>query len=282
MNARAYITLLIAAIVLISVSPVSGQRLIATVSVETSKLPSANENKLHGLDKIIEAYINQEEWAPDDYNYDVFMDITISFDDAKAISFEDRYSALITVSNRGDAVYTEKKWDFPLQPGVTLVPSFDFDPFRSMIDYYVQTILGHEFDKVKKFGGTPYFEKARQIAQNARFSSLFYLGWDKREKRIETYLDKRNEHYRYLNFLYYTGEWLYYEERDRDMAKQYLLFAIKQFEKVEPEQLKRFFSLNAHNYANALAEYKEFTSLRKMASLDPDHVDVYEPLLRKE
>ena len=89
---------------------------------------------------------------------------------------------------------------------------------------------------------------------------------------------------RYLNYLYYTGEWLFYTERDREAAKQYLLYAIKQLDKIrDDDSLKRFYDLNYYNYANALAEYEEYSSLSKIASLDPNeqHADFYERLLRQ-
>ncbi len=258
------------------------QRLVASVTVDFVRLPQENQNKLIGLEKIIEAYINQREWGLDDYGYNVPLDFEIHFEEAKAISFEDRYSARVVVSNQSNAQYIDRRWEFPLEPGVQLIHSEQFEPFRSFIDYYVFMILGHEFDKVKKFGGQEYFESARRIVQNARFSSRYFLGWDKREEWVEELLSEISGHTRYLNFLYYTGEWLYYDERDREAAKQYLLYAIKQLDKVPEEKLKRFFELNYYNYANALADYREFTALSKLASLDPDHADLYQRLLKKK
>ncbi|HEB84778.1 MAG TPA: DUF4835 family protein [Bacteroidetes bacterium] len=264
-----------------SVSRAAAQRLVATVRVDLERLPQENQNKLRGLNRIIEAYINQREWGPDDYNYDVPLDFDIYFEEAFAISFEDRYKARLVISNRSNFQHTDRRWEFPLAPGVQLVYSESFDPFRSLIDYYVYMVLGYEYDKVKKFGGTPYFETARQISQSARFSSRYFLGWDKREEWVEAQLKKENERVRYLNFLYYTGEWLFYTERDPETAKQYLLYAAKQLDKVPKDKLKRFFDLNYFNYANALAEYKEYTALSKLASLDPDHADLYQKLLKK-
>ncbi len=265
--------------------PVYSQQLIAEINVNYDRLPQENQNKLQGLDRIIEAYINQREWAPNDYGYDIYLDMEIHFEEFKPISFEDRYAARVAISNRSDAQYNDRRWDFPLEPGVKLIYGNQFDPFRSMIDYYIHMVLGHEFDKVKKFGGLQYFETARQIAQNARFSSRYFNGWDKREEWVEDTLEKENDHYRYLNFLYYTGEWLFYEERDRDTAKQYVLYAVKQMDKIPDKKLERFFELNYYNLADMLSEYKEFASLSKVATLDTDEeerADLYQKLLKKQ
>jgi len=256
----------------------------AEVEITTTGLPQINQNKLSGLDRIIADYLNQNEWAPNDYKYQVPIDFQITFTEALPVEFEDRYKAAISVSNRGNYVHSDEKWMFVYETGVNLQKNDQFDSFRSLIDYYFNMILGYEFDKVKKFGGQPFFEEAKQITQMARMSSRYHLGWDKREQRLEDFLDPNNNNFRYLNFLYYTGEWLYYTERDRDTAKQYLLYAIKQLDKIRDQsQLDRFFSLNYRKYAEALAEYEEWSSVSKLASVDQDesHADFYESLLRR-
>lgn len=278
------ITTLALAAAVAAPAPAAAQNLVAEVTVDLEKLPQQNQNKLRGLDRIVAAYVNQRQWAPDDYGYDVVMDLQIYFEEAKAVSFEDRYKAQIVVSNRSNMQYSDKRWEFALEPGVQLDYAESFDPFRSLIDYYVFMLLGYEFDKVKKFGGTPYYEQARRIAQQARFSSRYFLGWDKREEWVEELLEEDQEHLRYLNYLYYSGEWLYYDERDRETAKQFLLYAIKMLEKIRDEdKLKRFYDLNYYNYGNALAEYEEWSALSKLASLDPnpEHAEYYERLMRK-
>ncbi len=279
---RRLLPFLVLILTVVLCSGASAQRMIATVTVNLERLPQQNQNKLMGINRIIEDYLNQTDWGPDDYEYDYHVDLEIFFESTDAsISYEDRYSAQLVVSNRKDAVYNDKRWDFKLDPGFQLNYATQFDPFRSMIDFYIQMVLGHEYDKVKKFGGQSYFEEARQIAQNARFSSRFFNGWDKREKLIEDYLEKENEHFRYLSFLYYTGEWLYYDERDRETAKQYLLYAVKQLDRVPEEKRERFFNLNHYNLANSLADYEEYSTLSKVAAMDPDHADVYQRLLNR-
>ncbi|MCB2200757.1 DUF4835 family protein [bacterium] len=279
---RTLFTLTAVLVFLLFLAPVApAQQLVGSVRVSMEKLPQENKNKLQGLNRIVESYLNQREWCPNDYLYELPLDIEIYFSEAKALSYEDRYSATFVVSNRSNMQYNDKRWEFALEPGVQLNYSEQFESFRSMIDFYVFMALGFEYDKLKKFGGTPYYETARRIAQQARFSSRFFLGWDKREEWVEEVLDDRHDQLRYLNFLFYTGEWLFYEERDRETAKQYLLYAVKQLDKLEVESLERFFDLNYYNYGNALAEYREFTSISKLASLDPnpDHADYYEKLL---
>jgi len=259
------------------------QKVVSEITINMEKLPQQNKNKMMGIDRIVEAYINQRDWAPDDYLYDLMIDIGIHFDKPDNVEFEDRYNAKVVVNNRSNMQYNDSRWKFPLDPGVQLMFSEQFDPFRSMIDYYIFMSLGYEFDKVKKFGGTQYFDQARRICQNARFSSLYYIGWEEREKWVERILEPENDHMRYLNYLYYTGEWLFYTEDDPENAKKYLLYGIKQLDKVSVDNLERFFKLNYYHYAEALAEFKEFTALSKLASLDPNesHSDQYERLLKQ-
>lgn len=279
---RNFIVLFLFLFVLFPAHAVHAQMLTTEVKIDLQKLPQENQNKLHGLDRIIENYINSTEWGPNEYEYDVVLDIEIHFESVKALSYEDRYNAAIIVSNRSNMQYPDRRWTFPLEPGVQLQYAEQFDAFRSCLDFYIQMALGYEFDKVKKFGGTPYFETAKRIAGQARFSSRYFNGWDKREEEVIDYLEPENEQMRYLNFLYYTGEWLYYDEKDRETAKQYLLYAIKQIEKIQnADAIKRFFDLNYHNYGTTLAEYGDFTTLARLAALDPNeaHTEFFSDLM---
>ncbi len=233
------------------------------------------------MERVIEEYIYNVEWAPNNYEYDFFVDMEIHFEKVVKVGYEDRYSAQFIISNRADAQYSDRRWDFTLEPGFTLTHTNQFDSFRSYIDYYIHMMHGYEFDKVKKFGGNNYFDDALQVCQLARFSSRYFNGWDQREEWVEEYTEDGNSHFRYLNFLYYTGEWLYYEERDFDMAKKYLLYAVKQFEEIPEDKRQRFFDLNYYKYAEALADYKEYSAISKMAALDPAHNDIYQGYLKK-
>lgn len=279
----ALIPLLFLPLLLLATGPASAQLLHANVDVNLQKLPQENQNKLRGIDRVVESYINERDWAPNEYLYEFNVDISLYFEEAVAVSFEDRYKAQIVVSNRGNMVYNDKRWEFVLEPGVRLQYVDDFDSFRSMIDYYVFMALGYEFDKVRKFGGTPYFENARRICQQARFSSRYFLGWDKREEWVTLVLAPDNETSRYLDYLYYTGEWLFYTEHDRKEARQYLIYATRLLDRIKEDKIQRFFDLNYYNYASALAEYGEFNAIAKLASTDPnpEHADYYQKLLEK-
>ncbi len=270
-------------VILLAVRPASAQVLHANVKVNLQKLPQENQNKLRGIDKVIETYFNDRDWAPDDYDYEFELDVEIYFNEAVAVSFEDRYKAQIIVSNRSNMVYNDRRWEFVLEPGAHLTYAETFDSFRSILDYYAFMALGYEFDKIKKFGGTPYYETARRICKQARFSSRYFLGWDKREEWTADVLAPENETSRYLNFLYYTGEWLFYTERDRKEARQYLLYATRLFDRIDTDKLQRFFDLNYYNYASALGEYGEYNAIAKLASTDPnpEHAAFYQRLLEK-
>lgn len=285
MRAPVFPSLLLLAVMLTCLAvPAMAQRLQATVEINTQQMPSENQNKLIGLDRVVETYIDQRNWAPNDYKYDVPFDIQIVFDEVLPVEFEDRYKAKIVLSNRSNLQYSDPRWQFSHEPGMNLMYSEQFESFRSLIDFYTYMVLGFEFDKVKKFGGQPYYEQAQRIAQMARLSSRYFLGWEQREEWVEEVIDSRNDYMRYLNFLYYTGEWLYYTERDRDTARQYILYAVKQIDKIrDDDDLKRFYDLNYYNFATALGEYEEWSALSKLASLDPNpsHAEFYERLLNQ-
>ena len=82
----------------------------------------------------------------------------------------------------------DKNIQFKYADGETLIFNENsHDELTSLIAYYVYIIIGFDYDSFGKMGGTPYFEKAQKIVNNAQGSN--YAGW----KSFET--NKRNRYW---------------------------------------------------------------------------------------
>jgi tetratricopeptide (TPR) repeat protein len=246
-----------------------GQRIQAKVEVDLQKLPMDNQQKLANLDNELDQYLNQYQWTPDDYNYAVPATINVYFEEAKAVSREDRYSARLIVSNESDVQYSDYRWDFVLDAQPHLQHSMTYDSFTGIIDFYVYLILGFEFDRIEKLGGRDYFQKAQNVVEQAKFNSRFIRGWDRRESILQDILSDSNQTTREMRFYYYTGIY-YFNNGAMDDAQKYLVKALSYFEKLPSEAMTRFYSLNYHPMGDALGQLGMKSELELLMRLDPD------------
>src|SRR5690606_30817233 len=104
-------------------------------------------------------------------------------------SAEERYRGQIVMSNKYDMQLSDKRWRFAYQSTDMLNhDESTLNSFTIMLDYFVYVFLGMEFDKWATLGGTEYFQKAKTIAEQAKFGLGRYIeGWDRRVEQI-TYL----------------------------------------------------------------------------------------------
>ena len=254
---------------------VFSQRIHGTVEVVLDKLPMENQEKLAELADQLDRYINGFEWSPDDYKYEVPVSINVYFEEAKATSREDRYEARLIISNESDVQYSDYRWDFDLDPHPQLQHTQTYQPFTGMIEFYLYLILGFEFDRIEKLGGRDYFQKARDVLEQAKFSR-FIRGWDRREDILVEVLSAENQPTREMKFYYYTGIY-YFDFGEIEDAREYLVKALSYFSGLPEEAMNRFYSLNYYPMGEALKQLAMKNELELLMQLDKEqeHKDYY-------
>jgi tetratricopeptide (TPR) repeat protein len=248
--------------------PVFGQRIAATVEVVLDKLPVENQEKLGNLQEELDRYLNRHTWCQDDYGYEVPVTVSVYFEEAKATSREDRYEARLIISNESDVQYSDYRWDFAMDPNPRLEHSTVYDSFTGMVEFYLYLILGFEFDRLEKLGGRDYFQKARDVVEQAKFGR-FIRGWDRREDILVQILSDDNVPNREMKFYYYTGTY-YYQFGELEDAIKYLAKAISYFEQLPKEAMERFYSLNYHQMGTALGRLGMKDQLELLTGIDED------------
>lgn len=232
-------------------------------------MPLENQDKLSFLRDELENYMNDFEWTENEFGYDLNCQLEIAFDEVKTISYEDRYVATIIISNGIDLQYADKRWLFALDRGERLVHSSSFHPFSSLIDFYMNLILGHEFDKLFDLGGEEYYDAAKQLGESAKFSTQYYKGWDRRNITMAETIDQKNEPYRKLLFHFYTGLY-FYDSRDFENAKPHLGRAAGLIKRVDVKKLDRFYDLNYLYFSQALKAMKMPEELKALDYYKPE------------
>ena len=257
-------------------SVVFGQRIKAQVKMMLERLPLQKQQKLKDLGENIETYINDYDWTGESSDEEIPVTIQIFLMD-NSVSYEDRYSGTFLITNNSDLQYYDKYWRFPYQAGEQLIHNENvFDPFTGFIDFYIYLIIGGEYDKYGRFLGTPYFEKAKHICEQAKFNSVFRLGWDQRSKLVNKILSKENKPFRTMEDLFFLG--LSYVDEEDSTARKYCSQALSLLDEIltkDPydKQARQF--LNAH--------YLEYTDILKnnskametLIKLDPNHAETY-------
>ncbi len=260
---------------------VSAQQIQANVKLTLERLPMDKQEKLKNLDIDIETYLNSYDWTGDGEDIEIPVTIQIYLQD-KSVSYEDRYNGTFLISNNSDIQYYDKYWYFPYDPTEPLIHNEGiFDPFTSFLDYYIYLILGGEYDKYGKFMGTPFFEKARQINDQARFNTTFINGWRERGVLIDRILGKEYARFREMKDLYFLGQ-SYLGEEDSTAVK-YCSDAIDLLDIIlerNPEDKETLQFINAH-YIEFIEMFKDDPRMmRKLIRIDPNHEDSYRQYLK--
>lgn len=253
------------------------QQIEAQVTLILERLPLEKQEKLKNFSDAIETYISDYDWTGEDFEEPVPVIIQIFLQD-NSVSYEARYSGTFLISNGSDIQYYDKYWKFPYNEGDPLLHQDNvYEPFTGFLDFYIYLILGGEYDKLGKLAGAPYFEKARQIADQGMFDARFAFGWKERIELIETILSDSYKPFREMKDLYFLG--LSYEYEEPETALKYCAMAIDELEKIlrrDPENKDALNFIKAH-YIEIIRLFRSKNDvLRRMIRLDPDHKGAYE------
>lgn len=254
------------------------QLVIPEVLVDIQRLPEEAQNKLEGLDSLLTTFLRDpsQKWNRDDNQYDLPVQVSVYFTDYTANPQEDKYKANLIITNKQDARYDDKRWEFGLGQPIRF-SSAQYDPFTGVILFYLWMIIGNEEDKYEKLGGRQNYEEARSVYLEST-TSIYYFGWDKRIELLRSVVDESNDTTRELTFFYYTG--IYFDEQgDYAMAKDYLYYALVKLNKVPGDIRDRFLELNHRQFAEALIRAGYTKGVSDLMGLDPGRREIYESVL---
>ena len=178
--------LLIALCSLLSV--VYGQELNVTVKVNTQQLQLVDPAVFTTLEQSITEFLTQK-WTNDVYEAEERIDCNFIFTLQKEISATSFEMTLAIQSSR--PIYGTDQ-STPILNTIDSYVSFDYEQYQplqfsenrfennltSVLAFYVNVILGMDYDTFSPNGGDPFFQKAQEIV-NAVPSGLYstYLGW---------------------------------------------------------------------------------------------------------
>jgi|YelNatPaOPRAMG01_1025707.scaffolds.fasta_scaffold00009_22 hypothetical protein len=254
------------------------QEVKARVTTILKTLPLEKQERLADFGARIERYINDHTWF-EDANITVQVQMQWMLEDISSSS-EERYRAQILVSNNSDIQYFDKRCRFAYNPNEQIVHNEPaFTSLTALIDFYVYLIIAGELDKYGTLAGTPYYRKALDIAQQARYGlGRFNEGWDLRLELAKKLLSDEHRPFREMVDYYFYG--LSLKEEDVEQARKYVAEAVRRLASLLEKDPKDDFChkfLDAHHIeiVDLFANAADKSIFRTLMELDPDHADTY-------
>ena len=269
-------------IIFIQIENATAQQIDAQVKLMLERLPIDKQQKLNRFSEDIETYLNSYDYTGESLDQKIPVTVQIFLTD-NSVSYEDRYTGNFLISNNSDIQYYDKYWQFPYQAGDPLVHNENnYDPFTGFLDFYIYLIIGNEYDKYGKLLGTSFFEKAKQISEQAKFESRFIKGWRERSEIIENILSDTFKPYRFMKDIYFLG--LSYLSDEDSTAMAYCSKAVDMMGtilKKDPEHKETLQFLQAHHIELIHLFQDDAQTLEKLIAIDPEHADTYREHIKK-
>jgi hypothetical protein len=265
------------------VTPSFAQQIRAEVKLLLERLPLEKQQKLKNLAEDIEVYINDHDWTGEIWDKEIPVSIQIFLQD-NSVNYESRYAGTFLITNNLDIQYYDKYWRFPYQYEERLLHQDGiYHPFMGFIDFYVYLILGGEYDKQGRFLGTPYYEKANYISEQAKFVNQFIRGWEERTLLVNRILSDSYKPFREMKDLFFLG--LSYVGEEDSTARKYCTQSLSIFEKIlrdDPydEEAIRFIKVHHIEYIDIFKEDRDM--LEMLMRVDKERAETYQKYLDQQ
>lgn len=173
-------------LLLLSVTSVAAQEFDCQITVNDDQLEGNSFEYVTGsLTTDLEAYINEYRWTETEVLEQERISCQISiillagdqdFNFSAETIIQSRRPIYNTLTETGLLILSDGAWSFNYPEGKSLIhDELEFEAMTGFIDYYMNLILGYDFDSYSEFGGTEYFQKAQNVVDLAQNESS--IGW---------------------------------------------------------------------------------------------------------
>ncbi len=235
--------------ILLSVA-VHAQELNIQVSISTPGLSETERQIMQTLRGDLREFINQTNWT--NYQFETRERIEASIQ----ITIEERmggdeYRANIQVQSRRPIFNTsyhspifnhrdrDVQFRYREHDPLEYADNAHLSNLTSLIAYYVYIIIGFDFDTFAPLGGTPYFEKAQQVVNQAQNAPE--VGWKSFESQRNRYWlieNIMNARYRQIRQAMYTYHRLGFDTMtgNIDLGRSEVLSALEMLQRAHRER----------------------------------------------
>ncbi len=283
---------------------VGGQELNMEVTVNAQQIGVSDKSVFNTLEEEVQKFMNSRKWIDDKFKENERIDCNMLITVNSYNSSTHKFTASATIqSNRPvyNASYqslllnqVDENFSFEYQEFQPIV--FNENSFKSnlssLLAYYAYLIIGLDYDTFGKLDGTPYFEKAKTIVNNAQSSGK--KGWspdDSKQKNrywiIESLLNPNLEPYRKANYKYHRkGLDMMYDKAEK--GRQNIFSALQQLNKVYQQRpqsvlFQIFFSAKYDELIGIFQEARPTVkqkAVQLLSKMDASHSKEYRNILK--
>jgi hypothetical protein len=291
-------------VILIAVIPflANAQELKCSVSINASQIQTSDAGVFKDMKNAIEQFMNGRKWTNDIFkshekivcNFLITItkmpsvgsfNASVQVQSARPV-FNSNYTSLLFN-------FADREWEFEYIESMPL--EYNDNTFTSnltsMLAFYAYVIIGLDYDSFSELGGTPYFQKALAVVNNAQQSGL--AGWQALGSNRNRYwiienlnnpqmTDLRKAIYQYHRL------GLDVFQSNPDQSRQVILNGLKEIKKVRDVNpnailLVSFFDAKGKELANIFSDGD--IQVRRQAfdiitAIDPSNRSNYEKILQ--
>lgn len=255
------------------------QNIQSQVRVIDTKLPQEKRMEVKDLDRKLESYINTYDWIKNNkFNKIIKISVQISMENI-VFTFENKFTAKIAVFSSDGSYYGDKYCEFPYnQNDMIEHQDFEFVPVTGLLDHFIYLLLGNEMDKHSLFGGTAYFQKAKEIANSGNYSR-YNKWWDRRLRKVEDII--KDPHKPFREMIYnFEQSYSNYEKNENEIAIEFIALTVDFISQLkenrkEDENLQQFFEKNHKRLAEVASLETDGTFIDILTELDKDRESFY-------
>jgi len=278
-----------------------GQEFRCNVSVSSSRVEGTNKQVFESMRTDIYEFMNNRKWSDNVFTTDERIECTIFIQITSQVSSDEFTGTLQVQLNRPvfNSSYNSPLLnlkDNDIQFKYVEFQPMEFDetgnsnPLTNLLAFYAYTILGFDYDSFSPLGGSPYFQKARDIvnrSQNARekgwraFEGNFNRFW-----LIENLTNKSYGPFRELIYRYHRLGLDLLSEKP-DLGRSEIADALKNMQRVyrsKPDTYvnRLFFDAKSDELVNIFSKGSTDEKGRVMSILsecDPSNSGKYQKIL---
>ena len=278
------------------------QELKCSVTVNATQIQTSDRGIFKELKNAIEQFMNTRKWTNDTYKSHEKINCNFLITISKMPSIGS-FTASVQVqsarpvynSNYSSLLFNfaDRDWEFEYVESVQL--EYNDNSFTtnltSMLAFYAYLIIGVDYDSFSELGGTPYFQKAQNVVNNAQQAS--YPGWQALGSNRNRYWLSENFNNSQMTDLRkaiysYHRQALDTFEKDPDQSRATILKGLKDIKKIRdinPNSILviSFLDAKGKELANIFSE-GNIQARREaydiITSIDPSNRTTYEKIIQ--
>jgi hypothetical protein len=283
---------------------ITAQEFEIKVRIQTPKLKVADARLFQQMEKTINDFYNKSKWSSDEFQdhekieANLIINIT---NDLSTNSFVGDFSLQclrpVYKSSYKTQIFNwlDKNYAFTfeeMQP-LNISTNVFIDDLTAILTYYGYMMLGVDYDTYSHFGGTQFFEKAREVVENVPLTNQNIKTWNSQGKDnnkywlVDNMLNAKYRNYRQSVYEYHRlGLDVMYEEQEKGRAViTSTLKEIKIVNDLDPNNPIVVLFMNSKKTELIeifkVAGYAQRSSMYALLSeIDPSGIDDYKELMK--